>query len=224
MAGINPRVHPDHIGAIGRQGIVKLGALLKIVDGFHVLEEQSACVFHRSRQGIQIDLLRGILPVIRPDPDQVPFVTHDVDQFVLLKESSNRGISFSGFFSSFDGHRQMLVPKPEAQKNMRDLRTHPIHRDEVHGIQFGQVVGPVVILNRKIRLRPIVKVADVVDGDEIAIKRGMRKHRDFLLPFTSIGWFDGAPPREKRQKYSSVDGHESPAIAAENRFPPERSD
>ena len=76
--------------------------LPELVDGPHVLQKYPATVFDGRAELEQIDILGWVLPVVRPEANQVSLVADDIDQLILSEESAKRRVSFPSFLAGFD--------------------------------------------------------------------------------------------------------------------------
>jgi hypothetical protein len=131
VAGIHGRMGQDHGGAVGRQGVVEAGASPELVDIAHVAEEDAAAVLDRPHHPEEVDVLRRRLSVVCPHADHVALVGRDVEQLVLPEEPRHRRVLLRALLAHLDGDGQMVFAEAEAQKQVGDGRTHPVHGDEV---------------------------------------------------------------------------------------------
>jgi len=84
---------------------------------------------------------------------------------------------------------------------MGNRLSHPVHCNEVHGVQLLKVEGTVIIKGIEIPLRPVPEVADIVDGDKISVHACIRQDCHLRLPDTVVRRRDHHPPGSDKGKY-----------------------
>ena len=99
---------------------------------------------------------------------------------------------------------------------MCDIRTHPIHRDQVYGIKFLKIKCFVVVVGREIGLGPVLKVANVADGHVITLDRCIGKDRHVRLPRSIVGGRDRHPPEHNESKTGDKPQNEFSAVFAQD--------
>ena len=69
---------------------------------------------------------------------------------------------------------------------MGDGRANPVDGDQIDPVEAPQIECAIVVRRREVGLRPVVEVADVVDGHEIAVDGGVRKDGHLRLPVAVV--------------------------------------
>jgi len=77
-------------------------------------------------------------------------------------------------------------PKPKLMKEVGDGRAHPVDGDEIDPVEAAQVERAIVVRGREVGLRPVVEVADVVQGHEIAVEGGIGQDGHLRLPVAVV--------------------------------------
>ena len=104
MIRIDAGVQPDVGGAVGGQGVIKLGAGLQRVDTVHIRQEQPPAVLDSSMmRPIDINILRWIMAIVGAKPDNIPLVGHHVVEFILPEEPLECRIPFPLFLAGSVG-------------------------------------------------------------------------------------------------------------------------
>src|SRR5262249_27381044 len=163
---------------------------------------------------IQINVLRWILPIVGPEPDQVAFIGDNVKQFVLLEEASDGRITLVLLPACLYGDREEIFPsKPEAQKNVSNRVSHPVRSNYVDGVEFPEIKCFVVVARREVGFCAIVKVSDVMDGHQVSIDRRIRQLGILRRPIPVLPRRNHEPPakhqdeqRRKNQKRATPFG------------------
>ena len=200
MTGIDPGVGEDHRGAVRRQRVVEARSLTERVDVADVIQEDPPKVLVTASHRKEVHVFGRILPVIRPHPDEVALVSHDVDQLVLAEEALDRGISLGALLARLHRDGQTVLPEAEGQKQMRNGGAHPVGSDEIEAVQLTQVESAIVVRRREIRLGAVVEVPYVSHGDSVAVEDGIGQHGDFRLPITNVGGLCGDPDSDDERE------------------------
>src|SRR5215467_7175923 len=151
--------------AVRRECIVELGFFRQRIYFPNIIQKKPARIGCGGAGAIQINVLRWILPIVGPEPDQVAFVGDNVKQFVLLEEASDGRITLVLLPACLYGDREEIFPsKPEAQKNVSNRVSHPVRSNYVDGVEVPEIESFVVVARREIGFRSVIKVSDVVNG------------------------------------------------------------
>ena len=180
-------------GAICGKGVVKLRLVTQLGDGLYIVHKDSPDIFERCPHSVDIHVLLR-LAVRCPHPDYIALVGNDVYQLVLPEEAGNRRIALAPFLARLDRNRDVIfAPETEAQHNMRNGLTRPIHRDEVHGIELTEIVGPVFPAWSEVRFCPVIEISYAVDCNQVAVDLRIGRSRHLRLPIAVVGCRNKAP-------------------------------
>src|SRR6266850_1171637 len=188
--------------AVGRERVVKLGLFRERVDLSDIVQKKPAGVIGGGAGPIDVNVLRRILPIVGPEPDQIPLIGDDVKEFVLLEEAGDRGIALVSLPTCLDGDRyEIFAGKSEAQKNVSNCVSHPVSSNHVDRIELPEVEGLVVVPRREIGLSPVVEVSNVMKRNQIAVDRGVCELGVFWSPVAILGGGNRRPPGNEEKKH-----------------------
>ena len=157
------------------------------------------------------------LPISGAHADDIAFIRHDIDQFVLAKEATQHRTSFVLLLSHLDGEGdEVIAGKSETGDDMRDGRTSPVHADQVGRLQLVEVERLVVVPRGEFSLGAIVEVADVPDLDEVAVHGGDGKHGDLRCPLAVVGCGNRVVPDDEHRK-DDEEGEKGPPPTLQKR-------
>jgi len=188
--------------AVGCERVVELRLFRERVDLSDIVQKKSARVVGRGAGPIDVNVLRGILPIVRPEPDQIPLIGDDVKEFVLLEEAGDGGIALVSLPACLDGDRyEVFAGKSEAQKNVSNCVSHPVRRNHVDRIELPEVEGLGVVAGREIGLGSVVEVSNVMNRHQVAIDRRIGKLGIFGSPVAILGGGNRRPPGNEEKKH-----------------------
>ena len=87
-------------GAVVGDLVVKLRPFMQPIEPIEVSQEKSARMFRGNSDAIEKNIFA--FPVIRAQPDDVPLVRRDVDQFILSVKPGDNGVALSHGLSRLD--------------------------------------------------------------------------------------------------------------------------
>lgn len=117
-----PGVQEDIGRAVRREGVIEFRPLFQVVDLFHVVQEERSGFPWREPGAVEIDVLPRAA-VVRPQPDEIPFVAHHVDQLVLFEETLEGRIPLTLFVPRFNGKSHVVrPPEPEADHDTSEAQ------------------------------------------------------------------------------------------------------
>src|SRR4029077_7242613 len=91
------------------------------IERMDVFEKTFARLRRRNGRVVKIDVLA--LAVVRPHPDYVALVGHDIDQLELPVEATDSGVALAGLLPRLDGKtNRRRGGELEANDGMRDPR------------------------------------------------------------------------------------------------------
>src|SRR6476659_7658393 len=104
---------------------------MQLIESIEVSQEKSASVLDRDGGAIKKNVFA--FPVIRPQPNQVPFIGRDVSQLVLPVKAGDHRVALPYGFAGLDGKGNGDgVSEVETDNRMRDPWRSPISDGEVN--------------------------------------------------------------------------------------------
>jgi hypothetical protein len=92
----------------------------------------------------------------------------------------------------------MTVGEAESHELVRDRRTHPIDRGEVHRVELAEIECPVIVGERVVGLAAVVGVAYVVQRDAVTLEGCISKDCVIRLPRAVVGRLEVEPTDEQQ--------------------------
>jgi len=158
-------------GAVGKDGPVPLGMVFQAVHLTQIVKQHLASIVHRHVETVEVDVL--ICTVVGTQTDEIPLVCHHVSQLELFEEALDRRVFLPNFLAGLNRDAEMTsVLETETHHGMGDVGRPPVDVEEIDTLQFAQVEGPVVVVDRVVSFGAVINVADIVDGDQVILDLG----------------------------------------------------
>ena len=204
----------DGGGAVGGDGVVPAGLVAHLVEVGEVLQEAFAGAFGRDFGAVEVRFFA--FAVVGAEADDVAFVGGDVGEFVLTVEAADGGVFFADFFAGFDGEADGRgVGKLEADDGVSHPGGAPVVNEHVDAGELGQADGAGFPAGREVGGGAVVAVADVVEGDFVAVDFGPGELGDIGLPLAVVARGLGGPPGEDEGAGDGGEGEGFPEAAGE---------
>src|SRR5450432_3191834 len=197
------------LGADGRRAIVgerviPINEIVQFVHPTQIVEEQFPALPRRHLQAIEANLLA--LTIVGPQPDHVTFIADDVSQLKLAEESSQRRVGLALLHARLYGKTNVIaVRETKADDRVGDVRRTPGDEIQIHRAQLVEIKCLVVVMHVIVRLRAIVAITDVMNGDLVAGDLGIRQNRHVRQPVTIVRWLQCKPPSDDNYETASGD-------------------
>src|SRR5262249_44227321 len=156
---------------------IKFGCICEFVDPGQVDQQQPARIVGRR---IQVIKIYRLTPVIGTHAHEVTLAAHYINQLELLEEGGDRRKAFADLRSCFDGDAERrCVVECETDERVPDWSLGEVGYVEVETDQVGQLDVPLLVADREIIPRPIIKVTYAGQMHMVSVADGSRHHRDF---------------------------------------------
>ena len=174
----------DAGSAVGGDGIIPARFVPQSVERMDVFEKTFARLRGRNRCAVKIDIL---LAVVCADADHVALIGHDVDEFELPVEAADGRVGLANLSARLDGEAdRRRVSELKADDGMRDPGRAPVIDREVDAGDLRDAHGARFPMRGVVSLGPVVAVADVVEGDFVALNLRPRFLSHVGLPVASL--------------------------------------
>ena len=184
--------------------------LAQLVHLADIFEEQPARVLLRRGYAIEIDVLGRVRANVGAHADQVALVGDDIDQLVAAEEAQHGRIGLAHLLSGLDRDRECRrVLEREAHHHVGDGVAHPVRPDQIDALELGEVDRAGLPVLGEVGLRAPGEVADLVDGDQVAVDLGPGCPSHIRCPGAIVPGLEGREPAGDRERGHGK-GHQRP--------------
>lgn len=176
-------------GAVGGDEVVEAGLLAELVLGVDAIEKEAFSLIVGAADAVEVD---GFAAEIGAEADEVFFAAEEVLDFEAFVEAGERGEGFVGFAAGFDGEDDPAIgAEVEASEGVGDEGAPEGGEEEVGAAEVGEVDGAGFPARGHATVELVVEVAELVEGDAVAIDFVPAGLGEFRLPVAMVRWLEG---------------------------------